>query len=103
MRCRATTCILLRNKSQCRSRKHAIRMSLMRILLSFCIVFLKVYRWFVSPLFQSLGVQCRFIPSCSEFALEAIRVHGEKGILLAMGRVCRCHPFCTGGEDPVPR
>jgi len=58
------------------------------------------YRRFVSPL---LGPRCRFYPSCSAYALEAIRVHGAaKGTVLATARVCRCHPWNPGGVDHVP-
>ncbi|MGE3261405.1 MAG: membrane protein insertion efficiency factor YidD [Bacteriovoracia bacterium] len=51
---------------------------------------------------MSLGVQCRFTPTCSEYAQEAIEVHGPYGIVLASGRLLRCHPLCKGGLDPVP-
>ena len=58
------------------------------------------YRMFVSPL---LGPRCRFYPSCSAYALEAIRVHGAaRGSWLAVRRIGRCHPFHPGGLDPVP-
>jgi uncharacterized protein len=60
-----------------------------------------VYRRRVSPLFPPA---CRFTPTCSQYATEAIRVHGAlRGTLLAAGRVLRCHPFSGGGHDPVPR
>jgi putative membrane protein insertion efficiency factor len=50
-----------------------------------------------------LGGQCRFYPSCSSYALEAIRTHGAtKGALLAVWRIARCGPFTAGGLDPVP-
>jgi putative membrane protein insertion efficiency factor len=50
-----------------------------------------------------LGGHCRFTPSCSYYALEAVRRHGVfKGWWLAVRRVCRCHPLCPGGHDPVP-
>jgi putative membrane protein insertion efficiency factor len=49
------------------------------------------------------GGHCRFTPSCSAYALEAVRHHGAiKGWVLALRRLARCHPFSTGGHDPVP-
>jgi uncharacterized protein len=61
---------------------------------------LTVYRRFVSPL---LGARCRFYPSCSTYALEAVQLHGAaKGSWLAVRRLSRCHPFHRGGIDPVP-
>ncbi len=58
------------------------------------------YRRLISPM---LGQRCRFYPSCSAYALEAIRVHGAtKGTVLATSRVCRCHPWNPGGVDHVP-
>jgi hypothetical protein len=61
---------------------------------------IRAYRTVVSPL---LGPRCRFEPSCSTYALEALRVHGAlKGSWLAVRRIGRCHPFHPGGYDPVP-
>ena len=71
-------------------------------LLSWPIVgLLKVYRAGISPW---LGVNCRFQPSCSQYAIEAIREHGTlKGGALAARRIGRCHPWGGSGYDPVPR
>jgi uncharacterized protein len=61
---------------------------------------LTVYRRFIGPL---LGPRCRFYPSCSAYALEAVQVHGAlRGSWLAVRRLSRCHPFHAGGLDPVP-
>ena len=61
---------------------------------------IRAYRVFVSP---ALPPSCRFAPSCSEYAIEAIERHGARGgIWLAVKRLLRCHPFSRGGYDPVP-
>jgi len=58
------------------------------------------YQRFVSP---ALPPSCRFYPSCSAYALEAVQVHGAlRGSWLAVRRLSRCHPFHAGGLDPVP-
>jgi len=61
---------------------------------------LRAYRWFISPL---LPAACRFHPSCSQYAEEALQRHGAwRGSWLAARRVCRCGPWHPGGFDPVP-
>ena len=65
-----------------------------------CLGLIRGYRYFLSPL---LPPSCRFTPSCSCYAIEAIESHGtRRGLLLALGRIVRCQPFCQGGYDPVP-
>jgi len=60
---------------------------------------IKVYQKLISPL---LPVSCRFYPSCSQYAQDAINRHGAlKGIFLAALRIMKCHPFHPGGFDPV--
>jgi putative membrane protein insertion efficiency factor len=64
------------------------------------LAFIAVYQYAVRPL---LGAHCRFHPSCSEYAREAIARHGAmRGIVLAVRRIGRCHPWHDGGYDPVP-
>jgi putative membrane protein insertion efficiency factor len=61
---------------------------------------LRFYQLAISPM---MTPSCRFYPSCSNYALEALQVHGAgKGSWLAVKRVCRCHPWHEGGLDPVP-
>ena len=61
---------------------------------------IKMYQIFISPM---LGPSCRYYPTCSEYAFEAIEMHGViKGSFLAIKRVLRCHPGCEGGIDHVP-
>ena len=63
--------------------------------------FIKFYQYFFSPL---LGQNCRFYPTCSDYAKDAIVVHGNfKGIVLSIYRILRCQPFCKGGYDPVTK
>ena len=64
------------------------------------IAVLRVYRALISPLY---GEVCRYYPSCSAYALEAVQVHGSiKGSWLAVRRLARCHPWAPGGVDKVP-
>ena len=61
---------------------------------------IKAYRLLLSPW---LGSSCRFEPTCSVYAIEALRVHGAiKGTYLMLARIARCHPGCAGGLDAVP-
>jgi hypothetical protein len=60
----------------------------------------RAYQYLLRPM---LGANCRFAPSCSDYALEAIERHGAwKGSWLAVRRILRCHPYHPGGYDPVP-
>ncbi|SEH48484.1 membrane protein insertion efficiency factor YidD [Magnetospirillum fulvum] len=61
---------------------------------------IRTYQYLISPL---LPPSCRFIPTCSAYALEAVETHGAlSGSWLAARRICRCHPWSEGGFDPVP-
>ena len=73
----------------------------MRKILTFPLVMLiRAYRYLVSPL---LGPHCRYTPSCSQYALEALQRHGlMRGLWLTLKRVGSCHPWHAGGYDPVP-
>ncbi|QTQ12800.1 membrane protein insertion efficiency factor YidD [Treponema parvum] len=65
----------------------------------FCLL-IRIYQVCISPLFPRC---CRFYPTCSNYAIEAIKKHGSiKGIYLSFKRIVRCNPFCSGGYDPVP-
>lgn len=61
---------------------------------------IKIYRIFISPLFPPA---CRFTPTCSQYAIEALRKHGPiKGLVLTLWRILRCNPWGGSGYDPVP-
>ena len=81
-------------------RVHPVRATALMVLLAP----LYFYRWAISPLLPHV---CRFTPSCSVYALEALRLHGPwRGLALAARRLLRCHPFTflggSSGFDPVP-
>lgn len=62
--------------------------------------FIRGYQKFISPLFPP---SCRYYPTCSNYAVQAIQKHGAiKGGIMGMARILRCHPFIKGGYDPVP-
>jgi uncharacterized protein len=64
------------------------------------IALIKLYQWIISPI---LGPKCRFTPTCSHYAVQALKKHGlVKGLWLAMKRISRCHPWGGSGYDPVP-
>jgi len=65
----------------------------------FVLLLLRGYKWLISPM---LPTACRFVPTCSEYAAEAVARYGAvRGILMAVWRLLRCHPFSQGGYDPV--
>jgi putative membrane protein insertion efficiency factor len=64
------------------------------------IVLIRAYQYALSPMF---GQRCKYYPTCSNYAIEALRVHGVlRGAGLATWRIMRCNPFSHGGVDPVP-
>jgi putative membrane protein insertion efficiency factor len=64
------------------------------------IFLIRIYQWVISPL---LGPKCRYQPTCSHYAVEALKKHGPfKGLWLAVRRISRCHPLGGSGWDPVP-
>ena len=70
-----------------------------KLLLNLLILPVKIYQYTISPYTPS---SCRHIPTCSQYAVEAIKIHGLKGLWLGVKRLSRCHPWGTEGFDPVP-
>ena len=73
---------------------------LLRVLSLPFIGLIKLYQWIISP---AIGPKCRFTPTCSQYAIEALKKHGIfKGMWLTIKRLSRCHPWGGHGYDPVP-
>ncbi len=73
---------------------------LRRLAVCFIVAAIRCYQGLLRPFL--LG-SCKFHPTCSEYAIEAVQTHGAlRGTALGVSRVCRCHPFTPGGIDPVP-
>ncbi|MEM9399583.1 MAG: membrane protein insertion efficiency factor YidD [Verrucomicrobiota bacterium] len=72
---------------------------------SLLIALVRIYQWIISPLLvRFFGHACRYQPTCSNYAIQAIEMHGwRKGVWLALKRICRCHPWGGYGFDPVPK
>jgi putative membrane protein insertion efficiency factor len=74
---------------------------IMRLVQRAALALLKAYKWAISPIFPP---SCRYTPTCSEYAMEAIERYGiSRGGRKALARILRCHPFVKGGYDPVIR
>ena len=73
---------------------------LRKIVLAFMLKLIRFYQYAISPMFPPC---CRYVPSCSAYAYEAVQKYGIfRGIFMALRRILRCHPFHPGGYDPVP-
>ena len=73
----------------------------MNIFMHLLIRFIKIYRYFISPL---IGPSCRYLPTCSEYSIEALKTYGFiKGFSLSLKRVMSCHPWGNSGFDPVKK
>jgi putative membrane protein insertion efficiency factor len=65
------------------------------------LLLLRGYKWAISPMFPP---SCRYVPTCSEYAMEAVECYGVlRGCAMAVARVLRCHPFVKGGYDPIAK
>ena len=73
----------------------------MNIFVYLLIKLIKIYKFLISPLF---GNSCRYFPSCSEYSIESLKTYGLfKGLLLSVKRILSCHPWGSGGLDPVKK
>ena len=65
------------------------------------IFIIKIYQFIISPL---IGKNCRYLPTCSEYAIESLKSHGLlRGLFFAIRRILKCHPFGGHGFDPIPK
>jgi len=81
-------------------KKYLALLKINRIIIIPTLAIIRIYQYIISPLIKPA---CRFYPSCSEYAYQAISKHGiNKGAYLAFKRILKCHPFHPGGIDPVP-
>jgi putative membrane protein insertion efficiency factor len=72
----------------------------MSLMAKFLLLMVRAYQYVLSPYF---GTQCRFTPTCSHYAVDALKKHGAiKGSYLTVRRLLRCHPWHDGGYDPIP-
>lgn len=63
---------------------------------------IEFYQQYISPIFKSVGVNCKYYPSCSEYTKQAILKYGcIRGTIKGIFRICRCNPFSKGGYDPL--
>ena len=63
---------------------------------------IKIYKKYLSPIFEHNGIKCKYYPTCSEYSKQAIEKYGAlKGFFLSLKRFCKCNPFSRGGYDPV--
>ena len=73
----------------------------MSIFTHILIKFIKIYRYLISPL---IGPSCRYLPTCSEYSIEALKTYGlPKGLMLSFKRIMSCHPWGNSGFDPVKK
>ncbi len=73
----------------------------MNIFTRILIIFIKIYKYLISPL---INPSCRYLPTCSEYSIEALKTYGlAKGLLLSFKRIISCHPWGNSGFDPVKK
>ena len=73
----------------------------MSIFTKILIKFIKIYKYLISPL---IGPSCRYLPTCSEYSIEALKTYGfSKGLMLSYKRILSCHPWGNSGFDPVKK